>query len=127
MGLEYIFKNFLINRCKGRKILEGSYIFRKFHTTSPLESQLDPPINTVFAPSLINRLTHAPTHPHQNKRHSGLRMKMIPNQDVRRDAKKCVSGYAMATPLAYARVYPEPSARPYTHFYLPYPVGFCFF
>ena len=32
------------------------------------------------------------------------------NQDVRGDAKKCARGYAIATPLAYARVYPEPQA-----------------
>ena len=51
-----------------------------------------------------------PTHPHQNKRHSGLRMKMRPNQDVRGNAKKCASSYAMATALEYARVFPEPSA-----------------
>ena len=31
-----------------------------------------------------------PTHTHQNNRHSGLRMKMRPNQDVRGDATKCM-------------------------------------
>ena len=31
------------------------------------------------------------------------------NQDVRGDAKKCASGYAMAMSLAYARVYLEPT------------------
>ena len=28
------------------------------------------------------------------------------------DAKKCASGYAMATPLVYARVYPDPCDVP---------------
>ena len=30
------------------------------------------------------------------------------NLDVRGDAKKCTSDYAMTTPLAYARIYLEP-------------------
>ena len=55
MGLEYIFKNFLINRCKGREILEG--LIENFIPLPP-EGQLGPPIKAVFAPSLINRLTH---------------------------------------------------------------------
>ena len=70
------------------------------------------PLSTQFLTNLVphrrQQIDTPPTHPCQNKRHSGLRMKMRPNQDVRGDAKKCASGYAMATPLAYARVYPEP-------------------
>ena len=41
---------------------------------------------------------------------------MRPNQDVKGDAKKCASDHAMATPLAYARVYPEPSFDQFFHF-----------
>ena len=36
-------------------------IFFQNSSPPPLESQLDQPINAVFAPSLINRLTH-PQH-----------------------------------------------------------------
>ena len=61
---------------------------------SPLESQLDSPINAVLTD--VTRPQHTPA---RTKRHNALRMKMRLNQDARGDAKKC----AMATPLAYAR------------------------
>ena len=38
-------KDMTFNSIHKREILKGSNIFRKFH--SPLESQLDPPINAV--------------------------------------------------------------------------------
>ena len=95
MGLEYIFKIFLINRCKGREILEGYQ--SSFCTVA--DKQIDAP----------------PTQPRQNKRHSGLRMKMKPNQDVRGDAKSERHGHA----IAYARVYPEPSVSPVSQFIVP--------
>ena len=103
-GAGICFQTFLNKLMQRERDFGGSKYFSKSSYPLPPESQLDPPINTVFAPSLINRLTH----PHQNKRHSGLRLKMRPNQDVRGDTKECTSGYAMATPLAYARVDPEP-------------------
>ena len=67
-----------------------------------------PPLKVNWIPLSTLFLTVVIDTPRQNKRHSILRMKMRPNQDVRGDAKKFASGYAMATPLAYARVYPEP-------------------
>ena len=104
MGLEYIFKNFLINRYKGREILEG--LIENFIPLPP-EGQLDP-LSKQFCTVADKQIDAPPTHPRQNKRHSGLRMKMKPNQDVRGDAKSERHGHA----IAYARVYPEPSVSP---------------
>ena len=84
-----------------REILRGQIFFENFipPPPPPLESQLDA-LSTQFLTSLVSQrrqqIDTPPTHPRQNKRHSGLRMKMRPNQGVRSDAKK------------YARVYPEP-------------------
>ena len=104
MGLEYIFKNFLINRCKGREILEG--LIENFIPPPPKVNWT--PYQSSFCTVADKQIDAPPTHPRQNKRHSGLRMKMKPNQDVRGDAKSERHGHA----IAYARVYPEPSVSP---------------
>ena len=43
------------------------YFSKISYPLPPLESQLDPPINAVFAPSLINRLTHPQHIPPEQK------------------------------------------------------------
>ena len=77
---------------------KGSNIFRKFHS---------PPLSTQFLTSLVShrrqQIHTPPTHPCQNKRHSGLRMKMRPNQDVRWDAKKYASGHAIGVRESLSR------------------------
>ena len=108
-------KDMTFNSIHKREILEGSNIFGKFHTPPPPPLKVNwIPLSKQFLTSLVShcrqQIDTPPTHPCQNKRHSSLRMKMRPNQDVRWDAKKCASGYAIATPLAYARVYPEPQS-----------------
>ena len=78
----------------------------KISSPSPLESQLDP-LSTQFLTSLVShhrqQIDTPPTHPCQNKRHSGLRMKMRPNQDVRWDAKKYASGHAIGVRQSLSR------------------------
>ena len=48
MGLEYIFKNFLINRCKGREILEGSNFLSKISYPPPPPKINWIPLSTQF-------------------------------------------------------------------------------
>ena len=84
MGLEYFFKNFLINRCKGRDF-GGKKYFSKF-------SYLPPPLKVNWIPLLTPFLLCTILH-------NALRMKMRLNQDVGGDAK--------SAPVAYARVYLE--------------------
>ena len=120
MGLEYIFRNFLINRCKGREILEG--LIENFIPLPPKVNWT--PYQSSFCAVADKQIDAPPTHPHQSKRRSGLRMKMKPNQDLRGDAKSERHGHA----IAYARVYPEPSVssvspvqsvRPVSQFIVP--------
>ena len=89
---------------------------RKFHTSPPRRST-GPPYQSSFCTVADKQIDAPPTHvhPRQNKRHSGLRMKMKPNQDVRGDAKSERHGHA----IAYARVYPEPSVSPVSQFIVP--------
>ena len=80
---------------------------RKFHTPPPLKVNWTP-YQSSFCAVADKEIDAPPTHPRQNKRHSGLRMKMKPNQDVRGNAKSERHDHA----IAYARVYPEPSVSP---------------
>ena len=97
-------KDMTFNSIHKRVILEGSNIFRKFHTppSPPLESQLDPSINAVSPVWFLTTVIRL-THPRQNKRHSDLKMKMTPNQDVRWDTKKYASGHAIGVRQTLSR------------------------
>ena len=101
----YLEKDMTFNSIHKREILEGSNIFRKFDTP-PLKVNWIP-LSTQFLTSLVShgrqQIDTPPTHPRQNKGHSGLRMKMRPNQDVRWDAKKCSSGYAIGVRQSLSR------------------------
>ena len=97
-----IFQKFLNKPIQRERDFGGWKYFSKIsYLPSPLESQLDSPINAVSAAlSLINSLTRPQHTPARTKRHNALGMKIRPNQNV-------ASGYAMATPVAHARVYLE--------------------
>ena len=68
--MENFFKNFLINQCKGREILEGGNIFQKFHTSPPpLKINWIPLLTPFLLCTIADQQTDMPQHsPRQNKK-----------------------------------------------------------
>ena len=112
MGLEYFLQKFF-NKLMQRERDFGrpKYFSKISYLPSPLKVNWIPLLTQFLLCTIVDQQTDVtrPKHtPTRTKRHNALRMKMRLNQDVRGDAKKCASGYAMATPFAYTRVYLEP-------------------
>ena len=108
-GAGIYFQKFFNKPMQRERDFGGFKYFSKISYPPP-ESQLDPPINAVFTTSLINRLTH-PQHTPARTKGTGLANENETKSRCQRGLHKV---YAMATPFAYVRVYPEPSVSPVT-------------